>query len=504
MFRKLLADKDTYITNKYVDGKAAVSGNVGIAGSLDLYKLYGITILSTSLGNVPQTELSRILIHFDLEPVKKLFSEGKVDITHDSFKCHLQLKDVYGGQPTPNNFTVNVFPLSSSFAEGFGKDTAYYSDIDRCNFLSASLSASWSQKGCEKACFSTGSGDYITGSATILNTLLTQNFRTGEEDLIVDVTKLISATLKGDIPDAGFRISFSDAIEQDNHTYFVKRFGSRHSYDERKRPQISVKFDDSISDDTSNLYLDNASNLFLYNYVQGQLVNLLSASQPVTGSNSLILQLRTQISGVGNYSLYFTGSQHNLGVNFTTGVYYAPVTIPLSNANIKAYYDASGSVTFTPIWKSLNDATVYITGSNIQARAPERISYRLNPRRYTIYVGGHSTDYGADEDVTMRVDIFDENSPIMKAKRLPIETPGVIIAKSHFAVRDISTNEYMIPFDIDYGSSKLSSDSKGMYLNFNTSALVESREYTIDILLIIDGKQQKYLDTTPAFRIKKM
>ena len=504
MFRKLTADKDTYITNKYVDSKPAVSGNVGIAGSLDLFKLYGVTILSTSLGNVPQTELSRLLIHFDLAPLKDLFSAGKIDIAHNSFKCHLHLRDVYGGQPTPNNFTVNVFPLSSSFTEGFGKDTSYYSDTDRCNFLSSSLSATWIGQGCSKACFSTGSGDFITSSLTVQNTLVSQNFKTGEEDLIVDVTRLISATIKGDLPDAGFRISFTDSIEQDTHTYFVKRFGSRHSYDERKRPQLNVRFDDSIEDDTASFYLDTQSNLFLYNYVRNQLVNLTSASQSVTGSNSVVLQLQTKVSGVGNYSLYFTGSQHSLGANYSTGVYYAPVNVSLSNTNIRSYFEASGSVYFTPIWQSLDGTVAYSTGSKIRAFQTDRLNYRLNPRKYTVYVNGYSADYDQDEDIMMRVDIFDNNNPIIKAQRLPIELPGLVLRNSHFAVRDISTNEYAIPFDTEYGSTKLSSDSKGMYLSFNTSALVQLRNYVIDIMVTVDGKQQKYLDASPAFRIKKL
>ena len=107
MFRILKADKDTYITNKYIDGIPAVSGNVGIAGSLDLFKLYGITIVTSGSEKIPQYELTRALIHFDLNPLQDLYDEGKVDLNHSKFKCFLNLKDVYGGQTTPNNFTID-------------------------------------------------------------------------------------------------------------------------------------------------------------------------------------------------------------------------------------------------------------------------------------------------------------------------------------------------------------------------------------------------------------
>lgn len=506
MFRTLKADKDTYITNKYIDGKPAVSGNVGIAGSLDLFKLYGITIVTSGSDKIPQYELTRALIHFDLNPLQELYDEGRVDLNHSSFKCFLNLKDVYGGQPTPNNFIIDIFPMSASWTEGLGKDVAYYSDEDKCNFLSASSDALWSAKGCEKACFATGSGDYITSSLSIPNTKVSQTFAKGDEDLLVDITSIISATIKGELPDQGFRLSYSSTIEENTKTYFVKRFASRHAYDESKHPKLLIKFNDSILDDSSNLYLDTptSASIFLYNYVHGQLTNLLSASLAVTGSNSILLELQSEISGTGKYSLFFTGSQHKFGTNFSTGIYSASVNLPLSNVNIKASFDLSGSVSFTPIWTSVDRTVVYTTGSNVIAKAPERISYRLNPRRYRVNVAGISTDYTEEEEVTMRVYIFDENDPQIFAKRVPIQIPGLSLRNVHYAIRNASTNEYAIPFDTTYNSTKISSDSNGMYFNFNTSALTSQNVYVVDIMLIVDNLQQKYLNASSEFRIITM
>jgi hypothetical protein len=503
MFRALKADKDTYITNKYIDGRPAVSGNVGIAGTLDFFKLYGITIVTSGSDKIPKTELSRALIHFDLEPLQNLVSNGRVDLSHNSFKCLLSLKDVYGGQPTPNNFTIDIFPLSASFTEGYGKDVAYYSDEDKCNFLSSSSDALWFGEGCTKACFSTGSGDYITSSVTIADTKVSQTFVKGTEDLLVDVTKIISATIKGDLPDSGFRLSYSSAAEDDNKTYFVKRFASRHAYDESKHPKLLIKFDDSIQDDTSNLFLDSpvSASLFLYNYIHGQLTNLTSGSTFLTGSNSVLLELQTEVTGVGTYSLFFTGSQHKVGSNYTTGIYSASVTIPFSDATIKKAYDLSGSVSFTPIWSSIDKNVAFATGSIITARPPERISYRLNPRRYTVNVTGITTDYSQEEEVTMRVYIFDQNDPIIFAKRLPAEIPGLSLRNVHYAIRNAATNEYAIPFDTTYNSTKLSSDSKGMYFNFNTSTLTSLNSYVVDIMINVDNLEQKYLNASSQFRI---
>lgn len=504
MFRILKADKDTYITNKYIDGVRAVSGNVGIAGSLDLFKLYGITLSGSE--KIPQTELSRLLIHFDLTPLRTLVSTNKVDISHSSFKCYMSLKDVYGGQPTPSNFSVDIFPLSASFSEGLGKDIAYYADKDKANFLSASSDARWGGEGCTLACFATGSGDYITSSLTVPDTKVSQTFSTGQEDILVDVTSVISATIKGDLPDSGFRISFTPAIESDTKTYFVKRFASRHAYDESKHPKLLVKFDDSILDDTSNLYLDSpvSASLFLYNYVNNQLTNLLSGGVEVTGSNSILLELKTEVTGVGTYSLFFTGSQHRYGSNFATGIYSASVTLPLSDANLKTSYLQSGSIKFTPVWSSLDKTVAYVTGSSITAHAPNRITNRLNPRRYTVSVIGINSEYSQSEEVTMRVNIFDQNSPIIVATRLPVLLPGIVLRNSHYAIRNTATNEYVIPFDTTNNSTKLSSDSDGMYFSFNTAALTPLNSYAIDIMIPVDGLQQKYLNASPAFRVIKI
>jgi len=500
MFLTLKADKDTYITNKFVNGKRVVSGNVGVAGSLDLFKLYGMT----RVANEPQLELSRLLIHFDLDPLRSAISSGKIDVSDQSFKCFLSLKDAYGGQSTPSNFSINVFPLSASFDEGVGKDSSYYVDEDKANFLSSSKLSAWFEEGAALACFSTSPGDYITSSVELPDTKAFQTFKTGEENMLVDVTSIVSATISGDLPDSGFRISYGEFEESNLNSYFVKRFVSRHAYDESKHPKLIVKFDDSISDDNSNLFLDSNANLFLYNYSNGALKNLVSSSFEVSGSDCILLELQTQISGTGVYSLFFTGSQHSFGSNYSSGIYYAPVLLPLSDSNLAVKHRQSGNINFTPIWTSLDRALTYVTGSTITAYSPQRTSRRLDTRRYTITALGINSEYSQDKEVTIRVQIFDENSPIIIAKRLPIDLPGAVLRNTYYGIRDISTNEYAIPFDTETNSTRLSSDAAGMYFSFNTSALTPLRAYVIDIMTTVENSQQKYLSVGPAFKINTL
>ena len=116
MYKILKADKDTYITDKVVNDSRSHGANVGIAGTLDLFKLYGSTV--TGSLKLPNIELSRLLIHFDLTSLRTLVSENKIDVTNNSFFAKLKLVDVYGGQPTPDKFTRTISPLSKVKAWG--------------------------------------------------------------------------------------------------------------------------------------------------------------------------------------------------------------------------------------------------------------------------------------------------------------------------------------------------------------------------------------------------
>ena len=71
----------------------------------------------------------------------------------------------------------------------------------------------------------------------------TQYFDEGTEDLVLDVTKIVSATLTNQISNHGFRIAFSGSEETDSKTRFVKRFGSRHARNEYIRPKLLIEYD---------------------------------------------------------------------------------------------------------------------------------------------------------------------------------------------------------------------------------------------------------------------
>lgn len=501
MYKILRPTKDAYVTDRVIRGSRTYGSNTGGAGTLDLFKLYGAT-LSASLPNI---ELSRLLIQFELQPLRDLIAAGKVDTNNPSFSCTLHLFDVYGGQATPANFTAVVNPLSRSFDEGLGRDVVSYGDNDTCNFLTASLSqGTWLASGCNLGGGLPGAVDYVTASSGI-NVGASQLFVTGEEDLEVDVTIAVSATLAGLLPDEGFRIAFPATLETDAHTYFVKRFASRTAYNEDKRPRLVVRFDDSIQDDSQMLYLDSPSYLFLYNYVRQAPANLTSGSAltAVTGSNSLILKLSTEISG-GVHELTFTGSQHLRGSSPVTGIYSASVTLPSTDTVFLSKLAESGSVKLTPIWGSLDSTVAYLTGSSIYAVAAQRGATSIDPRRFVVSIHGLRDTHPTDDAPVLRVHLFDITSPLIKASRLPVEMPGVVVRDVHYQVRDDITGNVEIPFDTTTNSTRLSSDASGMYFKLDVANLTRDRSYVIDILIVTGNDRQVHRAASPIFRVSDL
>lgn len=501
MHKVLRPVKDAYITNRVIDDERRNTANVGGAGSLDLYKLYGFTSTGTGSAAVPNTELTRLLVKFDLDPLRAAVTAGKVDVNDASFRCSLKLHDVYAGQPTPSGFTVNVYPLSASFDEGLGRDVVFYADSDACNWLTGSIAGgAWFVTGCGRAGDDTGPCDFLTGTLG-WSTHLSQSFVTGEEDLAVDVTRVVSGVIAGSIPDSGFRISLATTHEVDDRSYFVKRFASRTAFNEALRPKLTFGFDDSVQDDTNDMHLDTRGYLFLRSYERSAPANLASGSSEVTGPNSLLLTLTTPVSG-GLLSLYFTGSQHRRGIHRQVGIYSASVLVSSSIPALVSQWQTSGSVTFTPTWGSLDGTVAYHTGSALVVWPPQRSETSLAPRRLNVTLTGIRPRIGPTEAPTVRIDIFDVTSPhLTRASRVPVVRPSAVFRDVHWQLRDAMTGDIAVAFDTVGNSTRASNDASGMYFRLDASNLTPGRSYVVDILVTTGGDEQVYQSASTPFKV---
>jgi len=241
--------------------------------------------------------------------------------------------------------------------------------------------------------------------------------------------------------------------------------------------------------------------MFLYNYVRSAPANLTSGSSPVTGSNCLLLQLTTPVSG-GTFSLAFTGSQHFSGINPQVGVYSASVAVPSSAPQLVPQWQASGSVTFTPVWGSLDGTVPYLTGTAVKFSLPQRGDRSISPRRFEVTVQGVRDRVGCTEQAVLRVNIFDYTSPyLLQATRLPVELPGVVVRDVHYQVRDAVTRQVAVPFDVVTSSTRVSNDSAGMYFRLDASNLTPGHTYVIDVLVVTGDGQQLYEAASPPFKV---
>ncbi len=480
MFRRLRADKDTYITNKIINGKRVTDANVGQAGTLDLFKLANETASGSFTGSI--LEVSRLLVHFDLDPLRAL-TGSSLDFTNSSFKAFMKMRDVFGGQTIPSNFTLVAYPLSKSFDEGNGFDISQFRDIDSSNFITASTSVTWSLPGADLSGTLGGATldiieDGNVGNGT-QNLFVTQNFSDGTEDLLMDVTEIVSATLAGAIPDYGYRISFSGSQETDGITRFVKRFTARGANDPALRPSIDVYFDDTIQDDHRNMFFDLSGTLYLNNFHYGESSNIIFNGQQVTGSDSLILHL---VSGSGStfFEKYVTASQYSVGSNFQSGVYCATFAIGTNETgSIRTEIDAAGSATFTEIWESLDGTQGFFTGSLVVKTVP-RSAFQSVPGKLHVVVRNNVGKYQSTEKVRFRV--FAQN-PLEMAKisKLPFERKSLLFRKMHYQIRDSNSGKIHIPFETTYDGTKMSVDDNGMYFDLFMEDLEIGRNYGIEL-----------------------
>ena len=201
MYLVFTASKDTYITNKIVTSTSrATDANLGGASTVDIFKLYDENTIS---GESKPNELSRGLIKFNLQDVSASLKD-KVDFSHSSFKAVLKMHDVQGNQVAPANFNLALFPLSKSFDEGKGKDVASLGYLDRANWITASYTTDnivWNSAGAFASGGLNASNIDLIESGSIGGSITyfvkSQQFTIGNEDLFMDVTNIVSASMVG-------------------------------------------------------------------------------------------------------------------------------------------------------------------------------------------------------------------------------------------------------------------------------------------------------------------
>jgi hypothetical protein len=505
MFRLISIYKDSMITDKLIAGSGSTTSNVGQAATLDLFKIWS----QASSGSTPTIENSRVLLHVDLSPLRSL-TGSTLDITAPTFKCYLSLKDTYGGQTTPSNFILSLVPLSKSWDEGRGRDVVAFRDLDAVNWVTASISG-----GTASPWAVTGAGgagtDYLNGYE------VTQTFLRGDEDLYMDVTTLVSATLCGVLPDHGWRLSFTSSLETDNYSYFVKRFGSRHTTNPLLHPKLVMLFDDAIRDDGNQAYFGQSNTLRTYNSIRGAYANFVSGSSQVTGSNCLNLLLVasksvmvTTSSWQQNFSAsitYVTQSTTYFSESFPAslsgnppliGYYQAEVSMnPSTTASLATFLGSDKSAVFQSYWTSLDGTVLYSSGSYITFLVPQSDDKVIAERNFVVNVTNLKNEYVMDQTVRFKVFVQDRNTEL-PAFHIPTPSKSLILNNVTWRLINPFSKEVIIPFTPS--ATNLSSDGVGMYFDVYMSDLIPNTVYEIEFHIVENDRS--YFITNEGFRFK--
>lgn len=176
--KKFFAEKDNTITNAF---KANLTnrGTTANMGASDIMEVYSIYAQATT----ESLEKSRMLVHVPVNKIATQRSSGHIPATN-RVNFVLKLHNAEHGDTTPSDYTLALSPLLQDWSEGHGLDMESFSDTGASNWLSSSTNNLWTDAG------STFAKRAKMNSKTI-PAEYTQYFKTGLENLEVDITGLV-------------------------------------------------------------------------------------------------------------------------------------------------------------------------------------------------------------------------------------------------------------------------------------------------------------------------
>ena len=493
------ASLDNTITNAFQPDTTtrATGSNMGGADILEVFSIYG----NDGTGSV---ELSRALIQFPIDKIKEDRDAGKLPAS-GSVLFRLRMYNAPHFQTTPENYSLQISAVSASWQEGTGLDMDDYKDLlgenEGSNWLTSSKGNTWTKSG----------GDYHASPS------YTQYFKTGHEDIDLDVSNLVEHWIKGLGGDNdtgrhnyGFGIRLTDEFEgyfsgsTDDEksgsngsatfqneagattSYYTKKFFARSTSHFFKQPVIEAQFNNQVKDDRGNFYLSSSlltrteimNNLYFYNYYRGKL-------RDIAGKITAVPQVRLYYSSgsvpEGERRMFLDSSEspvrHVTASRISTGVYKA--TLAASSSIISATYPY-----LIDVWSYLGDQI--LTGSVI---TPKKHLPSLSPmeKTYVLSIPNLKKEYGNKEMVRFRLFAREKNwSPSIYSVAKNKPENNTLISSSVRVVRIVDDLEVVAH---DYSGNKysaLSYDVSGNYFDFSMDVLEKGYQYCFKISIYDD------------------
>lgn len=500
----------------------SIHQNTGLDQILELEKK-----IVHAKGDTPYN--SRILIKFDLDDFSASMASG--DLSGSDMKYYLNL---YTDEAIeiPLSYTIDVYPLSSSWEMGIGK---------RGNNPITKTGVSWTLRdgvtisGVTGSAWETTGSDYISGSGFETS----QSFEFQTTDLHVDVTDIVNNWLSGSISNHGFLIKRSDTDEdsilnqgtiqffsKDTHTIYRPRlevvwkdhvfnpYSSSVSYTYTEiTSSDSLNVDEILSYTTNSFYTGSGigytTGFFTqsgytttwysesYGYVTESIwsytssIGLYHSSSYVTsstyqsytytsGSNTHIS--RSIISSTTTVSNFYTAS---LGLEFSasadTNVSYS-VTPVTSSIETWTYFSTAGyyySESFTSVTASYTYVSSSITGySTASSSTNTALIYEIGGEDYILYMKNLKTKYRQNSRIRFRIGTRDKypRKTFTTGSWDYTKTTQYLPTTSYYSLRDAWDEYEWVPFS-DY--TKLSVDATGSYFDLYLNGLEPERIYRI-------------------------
>lgn len=488
--KRYTAIADTTVTNAYKNNliNRGTGSNMGLSDSLEVFSLFG----QASGTNGYSQELSRILLKFPVEDLQTDRTNSDIP-SSGSVSFYLRLFNAEHGETLPRNAIVNVVPVTKEWEEGFGLDMDSYSDEVKggtgSTWIDARQGTQWSSVG----------GDYDFDSSTYY----TYEFYRGNEDLEIDITRLVEDWMAGSRNNYGIGVHltssqeayFSSSLGSNSGSvihnvsgaqtsYYTKKFYARDSEYYYKRPILEARWDSSRQDDRGQVYFssslmtaeDNLNTLYLYNFVRGRLRNIPSITDGVihmslysgslSGSDVWVPSGSKLLLPVGG------GVVANLDTNVTggiveTGIYTASFAVTSSTPALERIFD---------VWH-LNDTQFY-TASFAPKKLP---TYSHSPQsRWYIAPTNLKSEYSKQEKPRIRVYTRPRDWQPNIYTQVVSEPELEVIPSASYEIFRISDGLKVIPFGT--GSLRhtyLSYDISGNYLDLDMSQLEEDFGYGI-------------------------
>ena len=469
--------------------------NMGYADSVEIFSIAGQ--LSSSGGGASQ-ELCRTLIQFPIATIVADRAAGTLPAS-GSVSFFLRMYNAQTPWTLPQDFKLNVLPVTTQWQEGSGLDMSEYQDFGKANWMSASTSTGWTSVG----------GDYNTATP---GNMYTVTFPLGWEDIELDISGLveqwIAGTGLGGIDNFGVGIHltssqeayFSGSGDADSgslinnltgstQSYYTKKFFARSTEFFFKRPNIEARWDSTVQDTRGQFYYsasfapaaDNLNALYFYNYVRGRLVDV-----PLTPGDPLYVSLYSSSAGaVTGSALTFVRNDGTLNstvaaVRQSTGIYRALMAFTASPTPVTALHD---------VWTDRDGTGLDMhTGSIYPSVMP---TYGSAPTfNYTTNVRNLRSSYSAKETARFRTFVRNKYwNPTIYVKATA-NNPTEIINSASYSIYRVVDDMTVVAFGTgsnDNNCTYLSYDVSGNYFDLDMGLLEEGYMYGLKLAYYNDS-----------------